>query len=82
MHNFYTMNIKFSGNLVIKSGLTSRHPRGYASEAAKAAFDDIRSDEDMKVRIDTCGTEFKASIILNECILDVDMDVYDSNDSW
>ena len=62
------MNIRFSGEIKISS---AKKPKGYASEAAKAAFHDIREDEDMRVHAEICdGLEFLCSIILTEKILD------------
>lgn len=64
------MNIKFSGEIIISS---DRLPKGYSSEAAKAAFNDIREDKDMRVHAEICdGVECLCSIILSEAILNTD----------
>lgn len=61
------MNIKFSGEITISS---DKLPKGYSSEAAKAAFHDIREDKDMRVHAEICdGVECLCSIILSEKIL-------------
>ena len=62
------MNIKFSGEIKISR---SKKPKGYSSEAAKAAFHDIREDKDMRVHAEICdGLEVLYNIILTEKILD------------
>lgn len=60
------MNIKFSGKIKISS---NRLPKGYSSEAAKAAFHDIKKDKDMRVHTEILGIECLCSIILTEAIL-------------
>lgn len=61
------MNIKFSGKVKIS---TERLPKGYSSEAAKAAFHDIRQDKDMRIHTEILGIECLCSIILTEEILE------------
>ena len=62
------MNIKFSGEIKISSG---KKPKGYASEAAKAAFHDIREDKDMRVHAEIRDeVEILCNIILTEKILE------------
>jgi hypothetical protein len=62
------MTIKFSGKIKISS---AKKPKGYLSEAAKAAFHDIREDEDMRVHAEICdGLEILCNIILTEKILE------------
>lgn len=63
------MNIKFTGEITISS---DKLPKGYSSEAAKAAFHDIREDKDMRVHQEICGVECLCSIILSEAILNTD----------
>ena len=64
------MNIRFSGEITISP---SKLPKGYSSEAAKAAFHDIREDKDMRVHQEICdGVECLCSIILSEAILNTD----------
>jgi hypothetical protein len=64
------MNIKFSGEITISP---DKLPKGYFSEAAKAAFHDIRQDKDMRVHAEICdGVECLCSIILSEAILNTD----------
>ena len=63
------MNIKFSGEITISP---DKLPKGYSSEAAKAAFHDIREDKDMRVHQEVCGVECLCSIILSEAILNTD----------
>lgn len=61
------MNIKFSGEIKI----SNKKPKGYSSEAAKAAFRDIREDEDMQVHIEIRDeVEILCNIILTEKILE------------
>ena len=61
------MNIKFTGEITISP---DKLPKGYSSEAAKAAFHDIREDKDMRVHAEICdGVECLCSIILSEKIL-------------
>jgi hypothetical protein len=63
------MNIKFTGEITISP---DKLPKGYSSEAAKAAFHDIREDKDMRVHQEVCGVECLCSIILSEAILNTD----------
>lgn len=63
------MNIKFTGEITISP---DKLPKGYSSEAAKAAFHDIREDKDMRVHQEICGVECLCSIILSEEILNTD----------
>lgn len=63
------MNIKFTGEITISP---DKLPKGYSSEAAKAAFHDIREDKDMRVHQEICGVECLCSIILSEAILNTD----------
>lgn len=66
------MNIKFSGEFTIN--VKTNRPKGYSSEAAKAAFKDILSDPDMRVHCESfsCDIEGKINCILTEDILDTD----------
>ena len=59
------MNRKFNGQLAISKA--RRYPKGYQSKAAKAAFADILSDPDMKIKGE--NSRIRISIILTEEIL-------------
>ena len=62
------MSIKFSGKIKISS---NKKPEGYSSEVAKAAFHDIREDEDMRVHVEIRDEiEILCNIILTEKILE------------
>lgn len=61
------MNTKFDGTLIVIKG---KKPKGFSSEAAKAAFKDIRKEKDMWVWIDCIGYNEKIPCILTEEILE------------
>ena len=62
------MNTKFDGNLTVRR---ARKPKGYSSEAAKAAFADMRRDKSMWVHCETILGDILQPFILNENILSV-----------
>ena len=61
------MNTKFDGTLIVIKG---KKPKGFSSEAAKAAFKDILKEKDMWVWIDCIGHNEKIPCILTEEILE------------
>lgn len=50
------MNTKFDGTLVVIKG---KKPKGFSSEAAKAAFKDILKEKDMWMKTDNCIGQIK-----------------------
>lgn len=59
------MNRKFNGSIAVSK--VRRHPKGYQSRAAQAAFADILSDPDMMVKGE--NSKIRISVILTEEIL-------------
>lgn len=58
------MNRKFNGIFIMNP--YAKNQRGSKSKAAKAAFNDILADKDMRVHSDSMGIDRKVSTILNE----------------
>lgn len=61
------MNVKFNGEFVITP---SGKPKGLNSEAAKAAFEDIKNDKSMQIKLEINGVDVKVNSILNESFLE------------